>query len=199
MSTFNLTDSAILTNAVQVALTKDVDITTDQAKYTYEAVIKAMSDFLGQAKSRDHKTAIALNDLKGNLVVAGVVTYHKPETEGAEGNWSYVLTFDPTDLQDAKVHLVTDPHFETVFDKVMRQSYGLAVGYILQLCPTMIELFNVLKHWLDINAKDNEEVELDHPGYFKATVVVENGEKILSITPAGEMKVLIKGDAALEA
>ena len=55
-----------------------------------------------------------------------------------------------------------------------------------------------IKNWLDNNAVEGEEVGVYADGIFQASVVVENGEKIFSIVPDGEIKKLIKDDAAIE-
>ena len=49
-----------------------------------------------------------------------------------------------------------------------------------------------------MNAKEGEEVNLELPGYFVASVVIDGGEKVMSLVPDGAMKRLIKDDAALE-
>ena len=48
------------------------------------------------------------------------------------------------------------------------------------------------KKWLDNNAVDGEEVGVEMDGVFQASVAVENGEKVFSIVPDGEIKKIIK-------
>ena len=60
-------------------------------------------------------------------------------------------------------------------------------------------LFNIIKDTRDQQAVEEGHtwvLELD--GYFEAAVEVVNGEKEFSILPKGEMKTLIKSDAANE-
>jgi len=56
----------------------------------------------------------------------------------------------------------------------------------------------MLRRWLDENAKENEVVSIEQDGVFEARVAVENGEKVFAIEPAGEVKIIIKDDAAIE-
>ena len=64
---------------------------------------------------------------------------------------------------------------------------------------TLIELcVTVLKQWLDMNAKENEVVDITLDGYFEASVAIENGEKVMAITPDEPIKRIIKGDGGLE-
>ena len=55
-----------------------------------------------------------------------------------------------------------------------------------------------LKKWLDENAKEGVETSIELDGFFQARVTVENGEKVFALEPAGEIKNLIKDDAAIE-
>ena len=59
-------------------------------------------------------------------------------------------------------------------------------------------LLQQIYKWLDENAKEGEEVIVEQDGIFQARVAVENGEKVFAIEPAGEVKMLIKDDAAIE-
>ena len=50
----------------------------------------------------------------------------------------------------------------------------------------------------EMEAKEGEIVDVEMPGYFKASVAVENGKKIFSIVPDGHMKQLVKSDIDLD-
>jgi hypothetical protein len=52
--------------------------------------------------------------------------------------------------------------------------------------------------WLDENAKMDEEVTIEQDGVFQARVGIEAGQKVFSLEPAGEIKMLIKDDASVE-
>ena len=47
---------------------------------------------------------------------------------------------------------------------------------------------------LKTDVAEGDEYTIELPGFFEASVSVENGEKVFSITPKEEMKVLIKAD-----
>lgn len=195
---FKLQETAIPVNLSQVIKTLGWRVEPDQVGVIYDTVIKAMTDFLSQVKSKENKTALAIKDLKGNLVLAGIVTYHKNENEEMPGNWSYELTFNEEDLEGSKVSLSTDPHFQKVFCKTLENLYSLLLDDALAMQPVIEEGMNVLKQWLDTNAKETEEISVEQPGFFVASISVENGEKVIAIVPDGAMKRLIKDDSALE-
>lgn len=196
---FKLQETSIPTNLSQVIATLGWAVDASQVSFLYDTTLMAISDFLGQAKSKESKTALAVKDVKGNLVVAGVVTYHKNEDENMPGNWSYEFTFEEEDLKGADVRLSTDPHFQKVFQKTLKRLFGLAIDDPLAFQPAIEESINVLKQWLDVNAKETEKVSVEQPGFFEASVSVEDGEKIFALIPDGAMKRLIKDDAAIEA
>jgi hypothetical protein len=58
--------------------------------------------------------------------------------------------------------------------------------------------FDQIHKWLDENAKEGEEVSIELDGTFQARVAIEGGEKVFAIEPAGEIKMLIKDDTAIE-
>jgi hypothetical protein len=69
---------------------------------------------------------------------------------------------------------------------------------VSELVDCLIYALTTLKKWLDENAKENVEVSVELDGFFQARVAVENGEKVFAIEPDGEIKNLIKDDAAIE-
>ena len=195
---FKLQETSIPTNFSQVMTTIGRRVEPDKVGIVYDTLIMAMSDFLSQVKSKENKIALAVKDLKGNLLLAGIVNYHKNENEEMPGNWSYELTFNEEDLNGCNVSLSTDPHFNRVFLKTLENLHGLLLDDPIVMQPMIEEGINVVKQWLDVNAKENEEISVEHPGFFVASVSVENGEKIYAIVPDGAMKRLIKDDSALE-
>lgn len=196
---FKLQETSIPTNLSQVIATLGWAVDASQVSFIYDTTLMAISDFLGQIKSKENKTGLAVKDTKGNLLVAGMVTYHKNEDEEMPGNWSYEFTFDEEDVKGCDLRLSTDPHFQKVFQKTLKRLFGLAIDDPLAFQPVIEESINVLKQWLDVNAKETEKVTVEQPGFFVASVCVEEGEKIFAIVPDGAMKRLIKDDAAIEA
>lgn len=196
---FKLQETQIPVNLSQVVKGMGYQMDPTEVNFIYDTTIMAMSDFLSQVKSKENKVALAIKDAKGNLVLAGMVAYHNNEDESMPGNWSYEFTFNEEDLQGCNVKLSTEPHFQTVFSKTLYNLFGVEMDDILALQPCIEESINVLKHWLDVNAKENDKISIEQSGYFVASVTVENGEKVFAIVPDGAMKRLIKDDSAIEA
>lgn len=163
------------------------------------ALILAIASFLGDAKSKEHKVALVVEDLKGNFKMAGIVAYHKNEKEpNLPGNWSFVLTFNPEDVKDAEVHKANDTYFQRFMANALYDNFnmGFANGYVF-IHDMIIEAVNVLLDWLDKNA-DQPDHEVTLEGYFVANVAIDGDKKIFSITPDGSTKRLIKSDADIQ-
>lgn len=196
---FKLQETQIPVNFSQVAQAMNFGIDPTEVGVIYDTTIQAISEYLGQVKSMEAKTALAIKDTKGNLILAGMVAYHENENEDLPGNWSFEFTFEEEDLEGCDVKLSTEPYFQRVFSNTMYNLFGFELTDIMTLQPCVEESINVLKKWLDTNAKEGEKVSVEEPGYFVASVVVENGEKIFAIVPDGSMKRCIKDDSAIEA
>jgi hypothetical protein len=63
---------------------------------------------------------------------------------------------------------------------------------------THLYALSQIKKWLDENAKEGEETVIECPGLFQARVGIEGGEKVFAIEADGEIKNIIKDDAAIE-
>lgn len=183
------------------------DNNDDRPERIIKSFFAAVATFLSKRKvsKTDEATAFVVQDINGVFKFAAFVEYHANEANPDEpGNWSYATTFREEDLQDlekrktVKKFLAGDPTFKQIFDKV---SYDVG-GFVFERETFMYDACNLvidsLVQTLDHEAKEGEVVDVEMPGYFTASVGVENGEKVFSITPDGHMKALIKSDIQLE-
>ena len=145
------------------------------------------------------------NAKKAKTDEAGIVEYHE-NTENPEepGNWSYVTTFNEQDIINLEKKktvnkiLYSGSLFTEIFNTV---SYDIGSiewekeSYMVDGCMLVIDS---LLQILDSEAKPGEVVDIEMPGYFKASVAIEDDEKIFSITPDGNMKNIIKSDVMIE-
>lgn len=175
-----------------------------------ECIVKSFfastAAYLSKVKVSDVNEAVALvlRDPSGNFKFASIVEYHENEENPDEpGNWSYVQTFNEEDVEILEKskhvtrYLYGNEAFKSIFDKV---SYDIGVQfqhetYIYDACLLVID---TLHQVLDREAKAGEVVDIEFPGYFTASVSVEDGEKVFAVTPDGHMKAIIKDDAALD-
>ena len=193
-------------------------VNADSAGYTFdsnddrpERIVKTffagVSTYLSKRKisKANECVALVLQDISGAFKFAGIVEYF-PNVESPDepGNWSYTMTLNEEDLKDlekrkiVKKYLVGDDAFKSIMDKVAYDVGGFVFErdtFIYDACLLVVDtIIQVLDH----EAKDGQIVDIEMPGYFVASVAVEDGEKIFSITPDGHMKALVKSDIELD-
>ena len=181
--------------------------TDDRPERLVKTVITAFAVYLSHRKvsKADEATALVLQDINGNFKFACIVEYHINDTNPDEpGNWSYVMTFNQSDLEDlekrktVKKYLVGDDTFRRIIDKCGYDVGGLQFERDTFYHDSCIIVIETLLQVLDHEAKEGEVVDIEMPGYFTMSVAVENGNKVFSITPDGQIKALIKSDVALD-
>lgn len=194
-----LTESTILQNyAVSLKGQIGLECDNDEACKFFEVVLTAVSDFLRITKSKEQKTALTIEDLKGNLLMAAVVEYNENEEEDAQGNWNYYWTFDPEDIKDANTYSVSQAQVQSLFIKRAASMYHMEINNQSALTRMVALVASTISDYLEQNAKAGETVTVEHDGYFVASAAVEDDAVVKSFLPDGAMKVLIKDDAATE-
>ena len=167
----------------------------------FKSMFIGVTSYLATVKSTKTPVAFTVEDEEGNFIVGAVIEYNEaPEEEDdVLGNWMYYWTFNKSDIpENATVYEVknTQSH-KTIIDAVWQHTSGRFEG-TESLIQTFIIGFGSLKDCLLDNAIEGDTYELVYPGVFTAAVAIEDGEKVLSITPDGLVKKMIKDDAALE-
>lgn len=170
-------------------------------KMLMEIMLSSSVSYLKQNLGDDNAMAIIFTDEQEKALLAVVARNHQSENAGEPGNMSLELVVDMDDISDipeAKKVLFTDETFMPLFDitsyKMYRATYGSAEFSIGLIRALLGELFL----WLDTNAKAEEEVTIDLVGFAEFTVGVEDGQKVMSFVPSGELKREIKDDKKLE-
>ena len=196
---------AMVINGDATGYTFDKD--DDRPERIVKTFFAAVSVFLSKVKkaAADEAAAIVLQDAVGTLMFGAVIEYVPNTTNPDEpGSWEYWMTFDDKDIQDiektkkVKRYTTGDDAFKSVFDKCSYDVGGIAFDrdvYISDGCSLSV---NTITQILDHEAVEGETVTLEMPGYFMATVEVENGEKVFRIAPDGHMKELVKSDVTLD-
>ena len=108
------------------------------------------------------------------------------------------MSFDPESINDAQVYHTSDIEYQRVLAERGNYLHNVQMTNNNFINPLVVIAATLLKNWLDLAAKEGEEVEIELPKYFTAKVVVENGEKIETIEPSGEMSQLIKNDISTQ-
>lgn len=167
----------------------------------YRAMFTAIADIL-KSKQDKNKSRIGfiLKDDKGNFKLGAVLNYRKPD-EGEEedsGNWYLEFTLYPEDM--GELDYECDSHSGEFLMCAQQEVYTIVSGTFKQP-EHMHNVFNTaidtVVDWLDVNAVENDDVEVVMRGVFTAAVAVENGRKVMSIIPGEAIKQIVKGDSIL--
>ena len=196
---------ALIVNADSIGYTFDVN--DDRPERIVKSFFAGVSSYLSFRKvsKDDEAVALVISDVSGNFKFAAVVEYHSnTENPDEPGNWSYTMTFyedDITDLEKVKKVnklLIGDKAFETVMNRAAYDVGGFVFEHSNFMYDSCLLTIDTIIQVLDHEAIEGQVVDVEMPGYFTASVSVENGEKVFSITPDGAMKTLIKSDVDLE-
>lgn len=161
---------------------------------TVADVLKIHQD---KTKSR---IGFAMKDDKGNFKFGAILNYRKPDTDEEDdtGNWYLEFTFDPSDMVDLEAEY---DNFSEEFIVCSQEEANNIASARFQKPEYMYIMYNTLldtiTNFLDTNASETEEIEVTLRGVFTASVVVENGIKVMSIVPGEVIKQVIKADSIL--
>lgn len=170
----------------------------------YESFAKASYEYLNLVKDKNKRVALIFTDASDahNFLLAAVIEYHKNgEGEDVGGNWSFEYTFDPQDTVGCDLKYSNDTQFLTVLNDCTRNSMkdanGIACGFMIDAEDSVLIFDAIIRYlimWLDKNANDKEVIDLVLEDYFKASVAIEEGQKVMTLVPHGRSKSKIKND-----
>lgn len=169
----------------------------------------ATTDFLSKVKSTEHPVGVVAEDMFQNFMFGIIVEYHKNENEDMPGNWSMVYTFDAKDMEACgETYSISGNEFKDMAISIGEHLYGYdfqaSDGNILDqkriiVTQIMANVAKTIRQWVEENSVSAEPVSTEIGGKVIIDAMVdENGMKVFSITPSGELKNIIKDDAAIE-
>lgn len=171
---------------------------TDTADF-FKVIMFAISDFLKRKKTKGQDVGFAIRDLDGKFKLGAVVGYEEPSMDDTAGNWIYSFTFNEDDMKECQTtYDIGDSAFQYLFVLDAYQEQRMKLDNYQQIYGTIIDAAECIYEFLDQNASESSDVELELEGFFVAKVVVKDGVKHMSLTPSGAMKTLVKGDASTE-
>ena len=178
---------------------KCTDLAPEHTGKMLDVVFTGTANLLNQAKSKEKATVFTFRKINGDLIAAAMVRFFENEDTNNPGNWSLVWTFDDADIPEGALTIdLSDSQTHSYFRAVAGEKYGMRFEDTAAMTDCLTYALIHVKKWLDENAKEGAEVSLEFDGFFQARVAIENGEKVFAIEPDGEIKNLIKDDAAIE-
>ena len=177
----------------------NLDLAQDHLDKIYDCIFVGTAQLLAHSKSMDHPTAFVFDKLDGSFVAACIVQFFDNEDKKNPGNWNMVWTFNEEDIPKNAFQIkLSNPQSHTYFIGVAGEKYGMRFEDSGCLANTLVYAMSQLKKWLDENAKEGETIMVEQDGLFQGRVAIEGGEKVFAIEPDGEIKNIIKDDAAIE-
>lgn len=178
---------------------KCMDLAAEHLDKIFDCLVTGVATLMNNSKSMDKPVAYVIKKPEGAFVVGCVVQYFPNEDKNNPGNWNMTWTFYEDDIpKDATIIDINNVQTHSYFIGVAGSKYGMTFKDEGSLVVTLVYAFEQLKKWLDENAKEGETVSIEVEGLFQARVAIENGEKVFAIEADGEIKNLIKDDAAIE-
>lgn len=166
-------------------------------------IFHGVSSCLGAIKNKTVSKAIVFKAIDGSFIAAAKVEFI-PNTEDptnpAAGRWDYTWTFNEEDIKGADViDVANNSLIITYFTTSGANLYNMKFAGA-DICVTMcVLILEMIKKWLIDNVTPNDpESTLSLEGVFTATGSIVDGKVELGLIPAGEMKVLVKGDDTIQ-
>jgi len=161
-------------------------------------IFKAVAGLLSNVKSKKQPTTFVF-DYLGKEIASATVEYFADENDAANGSWAMSWSFDPEDISaDANKLYLSNVDTHPYFNGAGANKYGMTFNSSGDLIAIVACTLEEIKKYLDENAKEGEVVGVEMAEVFQARVTVENGVKVFSIEPAGEIKMDIKDDSSIE-
>ena len=179
----------------------------DRPERIIRSFFTAVSLFLKVQKvaKEDEAVALVLTDTEGSFRFAAYMCYNPNQDNPKEpGSWTYEMTLREEVFEElekerkVKKLLVGDSAFYSIFCKAAYDVGGVEFESDHFMYDASMLVIDTIYQVLDGEAVPGETVEVEFPGYFKAIVSVEDGEKVFGLEPLGQMKAIAKGDADLE-
>lgn len=161
----------------------------------------AASRYLAKVKNITTPQALVFKGIDNTFLAAAKIEYIKNDDDDdvSGGYWDYTWTVNEDDVKDANcVDFNTNMQVMTFFERSAINLFSMTFNDT----PTAILLFTFMLDMIinDVkeNTKDDEPYTLVLDGSFEAHGEVEDGKINISIIPSGDMKLIVKEDAAIQ-
>ena len=175
---------------------KGYELGAEHTDKVADILFTGVTNCLADVKKQDTPVAFVFEENNGDFIAAAVAQYIPNEDDvTAPGSWTWYKEDVPA---TAHLYRCSDISMSVYFRGTGMSKYGIQWEDVAAINECTRYLLAQIKAWLDNNAVEGEEVGVVQDGVFQATVAIENGEKVFSLVPDGEIKKLIKDDAAIE-
>lgn len=170
--------------------------------YIAKTLFVGVSKCLAASKDKSIPKAVVFRGIDSTFLAAAKIEYVKNEDDPANpsaGQWSYVWTTDTDDIKDCQtIDVVANALIMPFFTEAASSLYNMKFADSATCIVMMTTMVEMIINWVKENTKEGDTSTLELDGVFKAMGEVEDGKIQVAIIPAGEMKVLIKDDSAIQ-
>lgn len=175
------------------------DIAPEHYDKLLSVIMIATSEILSSAKLKQQPVTVTYRKANGELVAAATVEFFPNDDASKPGNWALAWTFDESDIPENALKITQDdPNVLVYYRAVAGSKWNIEFDSTSVVTPLVNTTLLEFKKWLDENAVEGEEVGIEIPALCTGAVSIENGVKVFALIPAGEVKMLIKDDTAIE-
>ena len=200
----NLKESSITVSYAEALKAKNLLWEPSTTYIVGECAVAGACEFLKIKKSKEDKVAMVFKDYDGTFKCAFMLEYtpandDAEDGESPDGNYNLTATFNEADLSECgQIYDCHDMLFASILRDVSIRLHRMQYNKDHFVVDLPCIFFAKVAEWLDVNAKENETVTLEADGYFEAAVSVENGHKIVALTPGAIAKQIIKDDLSIQ-
>lgn len=174
---------------------KNKNLAPEHTDKIAEILFESVALVLGQAVTKEKPASFVIDRIDESFIAGATCEYHPNEDPEKPGNFSLSWTVNEDDIpKNVNLLSLKDPTVHAYFKSVGGEKYGMGFKSAENLITIMTYFVECLIKWLDENAKKDERVEIEQEGVFKASVEIEDGEKVIAIEPDGLVKNLVKND-----
>ena len=177
-------------------------VSPTQVKGVYEVMMHAIACMVkNNCRGRD-TTAFIIKDADNNFKIGAILNKIKPEEGSEDDCGNFFLEFslneeDFKDVSDTDTFTNHDSSFTSACVDLFFKIMGVALKDNTHATILFSTAVDTLVNFLDVNAIEGEDVEVEFPSLFIASVSVENGEKVMSIVPSATIKQIVKDDTSI--
>ena len=189
---------------------KIVEDSSQKSARCYALLFDSITNFLAKVKSTEFSVGLSIEDSKGVFQFGAKLEYFKNDTsDELPGNWGYTFTFNPDDFKDiGKTFTTSSNEFKDLALAIAKTQYGFmintddnidVVSREREIITLMVGVASkAIRDWVDENSVSETPMSTEIKGKVVIEAMLENDKKVCSITPSGELKNIIKDDAAIE-
>lgn len=176
------------------------DLAQEHTDKILSVIVNGVTECLADIKSKDYPVAFVFRESNEEFIMAAIVEYFANEDDAnMPGNWNYSWTFNEEDIPEkARVCGPYDSNLVSYFRGTAHKKFGMGFEAAEAMADIFRYLLKVIVKYLDDNASETEECGIKLDGVIQFRVAVEDGTKVMSAELDGEIKQLIKNDAAIE-